>query len=62
MGDESLNPEQQAHLRFLRNEVDKYEREYNRTDSHPNVQQDLYRAREELKQYRLKLQRDGVNI
>lgn len=62
MGDEQLNPEQQAHLRFLRNEVDKYEREANRTDYHPNVKNDLSRARKELKEYRLELQRKGVNI
>ena len=40
--------------------MDKYEREANRTDYHPNVQQDLFRARKELKAYRLKLQRNGV--
>ena len=62
MGDEQLNPEQKAHLRFLRKEVDKYESEANRTDHHPNVQQDLWRARQELKEYRLELQRKGVKI
>ena len=62
MGDEQLNPQQKAYLRFLRNEVDKYEREANRTDYHPKGQQDLFRARKELKEYRLKLQRNGVKI
>lgn len=45
MGDEALNLQQQAELRFLRNEVNKYEREVNRVEQHPNVQQDLQRAR-----------------
>lgn len=62
MGDEALNPAQQAEYRFLRNEVDKYEREANRTDSHPNVQQDLYRARQNLKEFVQLLRKDGVNI
>ena len=62
MGDETLSIEQKAHLRFLRGQVDKYEREANRTEYHPNVQQDLFRAREELKEYRLTLQRQGVQI
>lgn len=62
MGDESLNPAQKAEYRFLKNEVDKYEREANRTDRHPNVEQDLFRAREELKAFVVKLRKDGVNI
>ena len=62
MGDEQLNPAEQAFLRHLRNEVDKYESEANRTDHHTNVQQDLWRARQELKEYRLELQRKGIKI
>lgn len=62
MGDEALNPVQQGLYRFLKNEVDKYEREANRRDYHPNVQQDLWRARMELKEFVSELRQEGVNI
>jgi hypothetical protein len=62
MGDESLSLQQQAELRFLRNEVNKYEREANRADQHPNVQQDLQRARGELREFTANLRKQGVNI
>ncbi len=62
MGDESLNLQQQAELRFLRNEVNKYEREVNRADQHANVQQDLQRARGELREFTANLRKQGVNI
>jgi len=62
MGDEALNPAQQAEYRFLKNEVNKYEEEANRTDMHPNVQQDLWRARMELKKFVSDLRKAGVNI
>tara|TARA_R110000824_G_scaffold288244_2_gene476209 strand:- start:893 stop:1081 length:189 start_codon:yes stop_codon:yes gene_type:complete len=62
MGDEALNLQQQAELRFLRNEVNKYEREANRAIEHPNVQQDLHRARRELKEFTANLRKQGVNI
>tara|TARA_R110002126_G_scaffold35989_3_gene110003 strand:+ start:421 stop:609 length:189 start_codon:yes stop_codon:yes gene_type:complete len=62
MGDEALNLQQQAELRFLRNEVNKYEREVNRAIEHPNVQRDLHRARGELKEFTANLRKQGVNI
>jgi len=62
MGDEALNLQQRAELRFLRNEVNKYEREANRADQHPNIQQDLRRARIELREYTHKLRMQGINI
>ena len=62
MGDEALNPAQQAEYRFLKNEVNKYEREANRTNFHPNVQHDLWRAREELKKFVSDLRQAGVKI
>ena len=62
MGDEALSLQQQAELRFLRNEVNKYEREVNRIDQHPNIQQDLQRARNELREYTSKLRMQGINI
>ena len=62
MGDEALNLQQQAELRFLRHEVNKYEREVNRVEQHPNIQQDLQRARNELREYTSKLRMQGINI
>jgi len=62
MGDEALNLQQQAELRFLRDEVNKYEREANRVEQHPNIRQDLQRARNELREYTSKLRMQGINI
>lgn len=62
MGNEALNPEQRAEYRFLKQEVDKYSQELNRTNSHPNVEQDLFRARMRLKEFVKQLRLDGVNI
>jgi len=62
MGDEALNPAQQAEYRFLKNEVNKYEEEANRKNFHPNIQQDLWRARMELKKFVSDLRKAGVNI
>ena len=62
MGDEALNPAQQAEYRFLKNEVNKYEEEANRKDYHPNVQQDLWRARMELRKFVSDLRKAEVNI
>ncbi|WED25042.1 hypothetical protein CRP901_gp23 [Roseobacter phage CRP-901] len=62
MGDESLNPYQREFLKFLKRQVDSCQSEANRTRYHPNVSQDLFRARNELKEYRLSLQREGVKI
>ena len=60
--DKALNPEQRAEYRFLKQEVDKYSQELNRTNSHPNVEQDLFRARMRLKEFVKQLRLDGVNI
>ena len=62
MGDESLNPYQREFLKFLKRQVDNCQSEANRTRYHPDVSQDLFRARNELKEYRLSLQREGVKI
>ena len=62
MGDEALNPAQQAEYRFLKNEVNKYEVEANRKNFHPNIQHDLWRARMELKKFESDLRKAGVNI
>lgn len=59
---QSLTKEEEAELQFLRNEANKYEVENNRLDSHPNVKNDLARARRELKKYTKKLQEAGRHI
>jgi|TARA_R110000823_G_scaffold40190_13_gene106854 hypothetical protein len=62
MGNEALNLQQKAELTFLRNEVNKREFEVNLVVPHPNVQQDLLRARKELKDYTSSLRKSGINI
>ena len=62
MGDEQLTKAERAHLRFLRNEVDKCEHEANRVSGHPDVKNDLYRARVALAEYCKELRRAGVDI
>lgn len=62
MGDEALSEEQRGHYRFLRQQVDKLIDEDRRTNAHPNVQQDLHRARSALKQYVKELRDMGVEI
>ena len=62
MGNEALNLQQKAELTFLRNEVNKREFEVNLVAPHPNVQQDLLRARKELKDYTSSLRKSGINI
>ena len=54
-----LTPAEQAELRFLRSQVDSYEREMFRTDMHRDVQADLQRARRELTDYVSKLRQKG---
>jgi hypothetical protein len=62
MGDESLNPAQQSEYRFLKQQVDRLSNELGRTDSHPNVQQDLWRAQQELKNFVRDLRKEGIKI
>ena len=62
MGNEALNLQQKAELTFLRNEVNKREFEVNLVTPHPNVKQDLQRARTELREYTHKLRMQGINI
>lgn len=58
----NLTSADQGHLTFLRGAVDRLERESFRLDPHPNVKQDLDRARRELKAFILSLQKEGKNI
>ena len=62
MGDEALSPAQKFEYRFLKQQVNTLEEERYRYDARPNVQQDLYHAREELKSFVYKLRMNGVKI
>jgi hypothetical protein len=57
-----LTPADRAHLAFLNRQVDRLQDESFRLDPHPNVKQDLDRARRELKAFILSLQKEGKNI
>ena len=57
-----LTPHDRAHLVFLNRQVDRLQDESFRLDPHPNVKQDLSRARRELKSFTLSLQKEGKNI
>lgn len=59
---QSLTSVDQGHLRFLRVQVDRLQDESFRLDPHPNVKQDLQRARSELKSFIKTLQKEGKNI
>ena len=52
----------QAMLKHLRQMVDRLQDEEFRLDAHPNVKQDLFRARQELKEFTSKLRQRGANI
>lgn len=62
MKKQKLNGEQRATHRFLKQEVDKLIDEDRRTNAHPNVQQDLQRAREALKKFVEGLRELGMRI
>ena len=59
---QEITPAQEAELRFLRQVVDRLQDERYRLDAHPNVQQDLFRAQQELKEFTSKLRQRGVLI
>jgi hypothetical protein len=52
----------EVELDFLKRRVDTLINEENRTDSHPNVKQDLWAARSELNQFVNKLRSEGYYI
>jgi len=62
MGVEQLSPELKYEYRFLKQQVDRLEEERYRYDARRNVEQDLWKAREELKSFVSKLRADGVKI
>ena len=57
-----ITPADQAILTHLRQNVDRLQEEEFRLDAHPNVKQDLFRARQELKTFTSQLRQKGVNI
>tara|TARA_Y100000385_G_scaffold215600_1_gene224406 strand:- start:1116 stop:1304 length:189 start_codon:yes stop_codon:yes gene_type:complete len=57
-----LTPADRAHLAFLNRLVDRLQDESFRLDPHPNIKQDLDRARRELKSFTLLLQKEGKKI
>ena len=57
-----LTPADHAHLVFLNRLVDRLQDESFRLDPHPNVKQDLDRARIELKTFVKTLREKGVKI
>ena len=58
----ALSKEQEATLRYLRRQVDNAEAALARTERHPDVAQDLWRAREELRAFVEKLRAEGFQI
>ncbi len=59
---QTITPADQALLKHLKREVDRLQDEEFRLDAHPNVKQDLFRARQELKKFTSDLRQKGVNI
>ena len=57
-----LTPAEEAELRFLRNQVDTYERETFRTGMHRDVNADLLRARRELREFVRSLREKGRDV
>ena len=53
---------QEAELAFLRRQVDRAQEAALKHDKHMNVQQDLWRAREELEQFVTRLREEGFDI
>ena len=57
-----LKPADQHLLKFLRQQVDRFEAEMFKTDRNPSAQNNLALAREELRQFVKKLRKEGHNI
>jgi len=62
MGDEALSPALKYEYRFLKQQVDRLQDELGRKDRPLNTEQDLFRAREELKFFVSKLRKNGIKI
>jgi len=59
---EELTPAEQAELRFLRGQVDLLQEEMLKSQYHPNIKNDFWRARKELKEFVYKLRQKGRRI
>lgn len=62
MGDEELGIFQSAQLKWLKQQVDNLTDERYRKDARPNIQRELFAAREELDDYVKALRKGGYNI
>lgn len=62
MGDEQLTTFQAAQLKWLKQQVDNLQDERYRKDARPNIQRELFAAREELDNYVQALRDGGYNI
>ena len=62
MGDEQLSPALKYEYRFLKQQVDRLQDELGCRDRPKNTEQDLFRAREELKSFVSRMRINGVNI
>ena len=62
MGDEALSPALKYEYRFLKQQVDRLQNELGRKDRPRNTEQDLFRAREELKFFVSNLRKNGIKI
>lgn len=62
MGDETLSPALKFEYKFLKQQVDSLQDQLGRRDRPRNTEQDLWRAREELKQFVSKLRTKGIKI
>ena len=62
MGDEELGMFQAAQLKWLKQQVDNLTDERYRKDARPNIQRELFAAREELDDYVKALRKGGYNI
>jgi hypothetical protein len=62
MGDQDLTTFQSAQLSWLKRQVDALQEERWRNDARPNVQRELFAAREELDTYVKNLQAAGKQI
>ena len=62
MGDQDLTRFQAAQLKWLKRQVDALQEERYRRDARPNVQMELFSAREELDTYVKNLREVGKQI
>ncbi len=62
VGDQELTKFQAAQLRWLKRQVDALQEERYRRDARPNVQRELFAAREELDTYVRNLREIGKQI